>query len=76
LEFQEATDMAHRTAVFREDSARSRASLSYNHRREDRSIAMVRWPHSEGLPPASEALAGASSVDQIMPRNLKRRPVK
>jgi len=33
--------------------AGARASLRYGHRKEDWSIALVRWPHSRGLPPAS-----------------------
>jgi hypothetical protein len=39
----DATCLAYRTALFGENSSGTRASLSYRHRKEDWSVALVRW---------------------------------
>ena len=51
--------MAHRTVLFGESSTRTRASLSYGHRKADWGFPLVRRSDSRRLPPASTALAGS-----------------
>lgn len=60
---------------FGENSTCTRRNLSYGNCKSDWSISLVRGSHSRRLPTASEALADSSCVDQIMPRNLKKRPL-
>src|SRR5450631_2591816 len=57
--------MAYRQVLFGESSAGCRRNVCIHYCATNLSFALVRWPHSRGLPTASEALASSSGVDWV-----------
>src|ERR1035441_170108 len=68
----DATSLAYQRSVLATNPAAARGRFSIRHSVRDRSFTLVRGPDSRGLPPSSEALAGAGRARRGLGGNYSK----